>query len=370
MVGTPGYIAPEIRGILLDFGDGANFAYTSAVDMWSLGIIVCHLLTGLGPSGDNRQLLAYIKNPTKCPPKDLFSNGLEQEAHGFLSGLLDGKPDNRLSARDALQHGWLKKFGEQVPNPPFSRNPQDRSKIDMTSDQDSGLSADEQLSSTLNSAKSFWASARWSDLGDTFLSSTASKSHLSDMAEYDIVNPKSGKQYSTNTTEQGLGTIRAIYESGRVLQTQEIFKEAGTKFQQAVELAGKDLGPDHQETLLFTFWLARSLYSRGKYRAARARFGQAVDRQENVLGHDHEDTLSSIHWLGNVLYSQQKFSEAKVKFQEAVEGREKVLGHDHEKTLFSIHTQACPLFILSAGIWRGRDAIPRSCKRTSDGSGT
>ncbi|KAK2763175.1 hypothetical protein FQN54_009811 [Arachnomyces sp. PD_36] len=111
-VGTPYYIAPEIRGDVMRFGEADDLGYTSAVDIWSLGVIVCRLLTGKQASLKNKEMLKYIHKPTNPPPGSLFSDTINGSILRLLEGLLAPKPERRLSAGDALQNDWLRVLNE------------------------------------------------------------------------------------------------------------------------------------------------------------------------------------------------------------------------------------------------------------------
>lgn len=72
--GTPGYMAPEMI-------DGKS--YTSAVDLYSLGVIICELLHG------RRVLPPAIRD------------------QGLIRQLLDSNPKKRPSAEQILAHPWM-----------------------------------------------------------------------------------------------------------------------------------------------------------------------------------------------------------------------------------------------------------------------
>jgi calcium/calmodulin-dependent protein kinase I len=97
--GTPGYVAPEVL---------AHEAYSSQVDLWSVGVIVYILLCGFPPFyGDNdAQLFKRIKSGTYkflAPYWDPIS----PEAKDFVKNLLIVDPRKRMTAAEALNHKWL-----------------------------------------------------------------------------------------------------------------------------------------------------------------------------------------------------------------------------------------------------------------------
>ena len=97
--GTPGYIAPEIL---------CGTAYGSAVDMWSLGVILYILICGFPPfyDEDEKELFRSIKtaNFEFVSP---YWDDVSPEARDLVTKLLVLDPKKRLTATEALQHTWL-----------------------------------------------------------------------------------------------------------------------------------------------------------------------------------------------------------------------------------------------------------------------
>eukprot|EP00798_Chlamydomonas_sp_ICE-L_P014576 gene14576-20621_t len=98
LVGSPYYVAPEVL----------RKNYSSEADMWSLGVILYILLSGLPPFwGDNEEqifkmvLKGVIDFKTDPWPK------LSQEAKDCVTSLLTQDPTKRATAADTLQHKWL-----------------------------------------------------------------------------------------------------------------------------------------------------------------------------------------------------------------------------------------------------------------------
>ncbi|KAL1958927.1 hypothetical protein VTO42DRAFT_3480 [Malbranchea cinnamomea] len=360
VVGTPSYLAPEILEIIIASGDEANFSYTSAVDMWSLGVIVCQLLSGQAPSRDNKNLIAFLKDPAKFPSEAIFSNGISQEAHELLKGLLAAKPDDRLSARNALQQDWLKKSQEESTEGSSQENLHDLSATDLPVTKDSSLPADGPAkgsstgtSESLASAGFFEASARWSALDGTALGSTTSKyQQVGEAAEYDasllrrrtsqaevifIPLEEEPEEDLEPDDSDSLRKVGPILDSGLSLYNQERFEEAQTKFQETVDIRERISGPDHRDTLDSLYWLGRAVYCQGKYQEAEMIFQRAVDGLEKILEQGHLATLYCVYWLGLSLHFQGRYQESEKKLLQAVEGLTKAVGAGHPDTLLSAY---------------------------------
>ena len=97
------YTAPEIRGFILVEDEASH--YTNAVDMWSLGCLVHWLLTLKLPLS-TREMFPYCSSRKEFPRKHLEAQGSTAEALDFLTKLIQPWPEDRLTASNALKHGW------------------------------------------------------------------------------------------------------------------------------------------------------------------------------------------------------------------------------------------------------------------------
>ncbi|MES1911530.1 MAG: hypothetical protein MHM6MM_003947 [Cercozoa sp. M6MM] len=101
--GTPGYVAPEIL---------RNEPYTSAVDIWSLGVILYILLCGFPPFyADNPvDLYAQIKAGDFAFISPYWDD-ISEDAKDLISRMLTVEADSRIDLEGVLSHPWL---GEDV----------------------------------------------------------------------------------------------------------------------------------------------------------------------------------------------------------------------------------------------------------------
>ena len=98
--GTMHYVAPEIV---------RNKPYGRPVDMWSCGVIAYIMLGGYPPFYGNtkKELVEKIKlGAFKFHEKSW--RGISTMAKDLIRRLLIVNPENRLTAEEALQHGWMK----------------------------------------------------------------------------------------------------------------------------------------------------------------------------------------------------------------------------------------------------------------------
>ena len=92
-------------------------SYNRQCDLWSVGIITYFLLTQQMPFNGltNQEILSKIVNgrfyyPTWC------ATGLSEEVKDFIDRLIVVNPRERLSARQALSHVWIRHGGTTTNN--------------------------------------------------------------------------------------------------------------------------------------------------------------------------------------------------------------------------------------------------------------
>jgi len=98
--GTPGYVAPEIL---------KNQGYdSSAVDMWSAGVILYILLCGFPPFYEEElpALFEQILQARFDFPSPWWDN-ISKDAKNLVNGLLTIDPKKRLTADQVLENAWI-----------------------------------------------------------------------------------------------------------------------------------------------------------------------------------------------------------------------------------------------------------------------
>ncbi|KAL8866503.1 MAG: hypothetical protein Q9174_006267, partial [Haloplaca sp. 1 TL-2023] len=108
------FTAPEILGLVGDEYDMS--CYTSAVDLWSLGLVAHWLLTQRFPLR-RHELRAYCMEKLQLPMTHLDQQHCSKECGDFIRALLHPQPKDRMTAGNALKHGWPQATMLEASNP-------------------------------------------------------------------------------------------------------------------------------------------------------------------------------------------------------------------------------------------------------------
>jgi calcium-dependent protein kinase len=116
--GSTYYVAPEV----LKQHETRTGKTWKCSDMWSVGIIAFLMCTGRVPfNGPSEQDIAnkIVRGTYKWPSsykREAFH--LSDEAKDFVDRILVPRPDKRLTAKEAMEHPWIKNNAD-VPDEPF-----------------------------------------------------------------------------------------------------------------------------------------------------------------------------------------------------------------------------------------------------------
>jgi len=105
ILGTPYYVAPEVL----------NGEYDQKCDVWSIGAIAYMMLCGEPPfqGSTNQEIFKRIIGTEAKFDKDKFKNN-SSLALDFMKKCLNKKPEERLSASQALSHEWFKQIDKET----------------------------------------------------------------------------------------------------------------------------------------------------------------------------------------------------------------------------------------------------------------
>jgi serine/threonine protein kinase len=100
-LGSPMFMAPELF---------SKQIYNEKVDIWSIGIIVYMLLSGCAPfdGKDQKEVKKKVlNNVVNLDTK--FIKHISDDAKDFIKQALNKDFNKRLSAKQLLDHAWIKK---------------------------------------------------------------------------------------------------------------------------------------------------------------------------------------------------------------------------------------------------------------------
>jgi len=104
-IGTPGYMPPEVFNVQTD--NSSSIAYSVAVDIWAVGIIVIELLLKRHPLPSIGDLFRLFHGLAPLITDTATGSILSEDCREFVRQLLNTNPVTRLTANAALSHPWL-----------------------------------------------------------------------------------------------------------------------------------------------------------------------------------------------------------------------------------------------------------------------
>ena len=107
--GSPGYIAPEIL---------KKKKYGPKVDIFSAGVILYVMLSSRVPfCGKTRDKILHSNLECKIYFQDKYWKHISKEGIDLVLRLTDCNPDNRITAKQALEHPWVNMMHKPMPVP-------------------------------------------------------------------------------------------------------------------------------------------------------------------------------------------------------------------------------------------------------------
>ena len=110
MVGSPFYIAPEVL----------SGGYNEAADVWSAGVILYILLSGIPPfwGKTKSKIFECIRSMELRFPSDPWDR-VSDSAKELVTGMLRRDPRQRLTAKQVLGEAWIHLFVSETTNLKF-----------------------------------------------------------------------------------------------------------------------------------------------------------------------------------------------------------------------------------------------------------
>eukprot|EP00413_Alexandrium_margalefii_P011516 CAMPEP_0204552242 /NCGR_PEP_ID=MMETSP0661-20131031/26487_1 /ASSEMBLY_ACC=CAM_ASM_000606 /TAXON_ID=109239 /ORGANISM="Alexandrium margalefi, Strain AMGDE01CS-322" /LENGTH=253 /DNA_ID=CAMNT_0051559249 /DNA_START=21 /DNA_END=780 /DNA_ORIENTATION=+ len=104
--GTPHYFAPEVINTFRERESGQSMGYGKTVDMWSLGVILYVLLSGIPPFEEEGLYEQIVEGRYEFDVREWTA--VSPEAKELVRGLMTVNPKQRLTIQQAFEGRWLR----------------------------------------------------------------------------------------------------------------------------------------------------------------------------------------------------------------------------------------------------------------------
>jgi serine/threonine protein kinase len=131
-----------------------------------------------------------------------------------------------------------------------------------------------------------------------------------------------------------------MYVMGKVYENLGLYSQAQSLLEKALDTQRRVLGPDHTETLKTSSELATVLLFEGRLTDAENLDRDALDRLRLTLGPKHLNTMKAMANLANVLVREGHYADAERFYREALEIERNVLGPEDPDILVPMHNLA------------------------------
>ncbi len=122
--------------------------------------------------------------------------------------------------------------------------------------------------------------------------------------------------------------VRFLASIGSIYYDLHDATSAEKYYRQAIDAALEQGGPNHHNAVLFTHWLARTLYDQKKYDEAERLERDAWSRSVRLIGSENPTTLEMTSTLALILDNGGKPAEAEPFFRDVVQVRRRTLPDD------------------------------------------
>jgi len=128
---------------------------------------------------------------------------------------------------------------------------------------------------------------------------------------------------------------------GNVYESLGLYARAQPLLERAVDTQRRILGPMKPETLRSMVDLAWTLQEEGRYAEAEKLGREALDSERRVLGPEHPNTLLTINTLAGTLSREGRYAETEKLLRELLDIQRRVLGPEHPNTAISVYNLGC-----------------------------
>ena len=321
VMGTPLYMSPE---------QARGEAVSAASDMYSYGLLLQELFTGLGPYEETDEASTILDKAMKAETRPV--SGLSSDLTTLINRLKSPIPTARPSATETADR--LRQIREK----PRKRIRNSiisivviafmlmglKYTIDLRRERRLALQARDEAT---NVVKFLIGLFEVSDPGEARGNTITAREILS----------KGAKEIEQGLQEQPLTRAQLMDTIGTVYMKLGLYEESDPLLRRALELREELLDRTDPQVAESLASLSLLLEQRGDFDEAEKIAVRALDIRENILAPDHPDVASSLHGLAQIYYRQVRLKESEQLHKKGLEIRRKAFGPNHPAVAESLN---------------------------------
>ncbi len=321
VMGTPLYMSPE---------QARGEAVSAASDMYSFGLLLQELFTGLGPYEKTDEASTILDKAMKAETRPV--SGLNSDLTALINRLKSPIPTARPSATETADR--LRQIREK----PKKRIRNSiisviviafmlmglKYTMDLRRERRLALQARDEAT---NVVKFLIGLFEVSDPGEARGNTITAREILS----------KGAKEIEQGLQEQPLTRASLMDTIGTVYMKLGLYEDSGLLLRRALELREELLDEKDPQVAESLANLSLLLEQRGDFTEAEKIAIRALDIREKTLPPDHPNIAASLHGLAQIYYRQVKLKESEQLHKRGLEIRRKVLGSNHPAVAESLN---------------------------------
>jgi len=322
VMGTPLYMSPE---------QARGEAVSAASDMYSFGLMLQELFTGLEPYEETDKPSTILDKAMKAETRPV--SGVSSDLAALINRLKSAVPTARPSATETA--GRLRQIREKprkrIRNSIISVVAMAfmlmglKYTMDLRRERRLALQARDEATNVVKF------------LVDLFEVSDPGEAQGNTITAREILS-KGAQEIGQGLQEQPLTRARLMDTIGTVYMKLGLYEDSEPLLLRALELREELLENEDPQVGESFVSLSLLLEQQGKFGEAERMAQRGLEIRERVLEQDHPDIAESLHGLARIYHKQVKLKEAEPLYKRALEIREKVLGPNHPDVAQSLNS--------------------------------